>query len=121
MDTPTPLRARGKGQRMKAGQRRSAKRRFLENYALQGLKAAPRVATALQAAGMSRSALYQWLKADQVLKAKYEALQAVYFLPWYYCPAALHDPEFDQERKHHQKQRTVGKRLIRYYYKQAHR
>lgn len=121
MDTATPLRARGKGQRMKAGQRRSAKRRFLESYALQGLKAPPRVTTALQAAGMSRSALYQWLNTDPVFKAKYEALQAAYFLPWCYCPAALREPALDQERKQHQKQSNAGKRLIRYYYKQAHR
>lgn len=113
MNTPTHSRVRRKqGQRMKAGERRTAKRIFLESYA-----ASPRTGQAFQKANISRSAFYQWLKADPHFQNKYYALQAAHFKCWYFCPAARNDPEFEPERQHYLKQKRAGQRLIRYYQK----
>lgn len=112
MNTSTPICARSKGQRMKAGERRTAKRLFLESYA-----AYPRTGRALQKANISRSALYQWLKADPRFKAKFDALQAAHFESWYFCPGALNDPDLEPKRKQYLKQKRAGQRLICYYQK----
>jgi hypothetical protein len=106
MDTTTALHARrerSQGQRMKRYERRDAKRAFLMSYAEQGV-----ARTACKIAGISRSLLYSWLKADARFNAKYEALTAAHYdARWMYMSK--------DEVKHYMRARRQGERLIRYY------
>lgn len=72
----------------------------------------PRANAACAAAGISRAALYHWLKNDPRFTAHYESLQAVYYPPWIFCPGALNDPNLEPARTYSRKQQRAGRRLI---------
>lgn len=97
---------------MKRSIRKTAKRLFLESFALQGVSGSPHITVACKYAGISRALFYVWLHTDPQFYAKYEALMAVY-----YHPVAANWTQDDWNE--HYKSQQKGKQLIRYYQKRT--
>ena len=105
MNSSTPN-TRVRGQRLKRHERRDAKRLWLEHYIRHPDSPEPNVGLSCRAAGVSRSAFYQWLQTDELFAKKYDGVTTAFW--------PSHRAYFVKEYLKERDLASYGRELIRY-------